>query len=69
MIPIESLDSIVINKKPNDVETLLYLFWEVGIGYEEFIELPIPYILSIMKVKNFVTKEEIKAQKKAARKK
>ena len=69
MISLDKLNDVVINRKPTDVETVLYLFWEKGISYEQFSELPVPYILSVLKVYNYVKKEEEKAMKKAQRKK
>lgn len=54
--------------KPSSIELVYYLFWEKGISYNEFKELPIPYIMSILKTHNHVKKEEEKELKKAKRK-
>jgi hypothetical protein len=53
------------SSKPDFYETVLYLFWEKGIDYNEFKKLPIPYILTILKFHNYKLKEEEKAYKKA----
>lgn len=53
--------------EPSSYEFALYIFWEKGIGYEDFKKLPIPYTLSILKTLRWVRKEEEKAHKKAQR--
>jgi len=55
-------------KKPDNMDTIYYLFWERGIGYTEFCKLPIPYILRVLKTHNWVKSEEEKAYKKANKK-
>lgn len=50
--------------KPNNIESVLYLFFDKGIDYNTFIELPIPYILSILKSHVYIKKEEERAMKK-----
>ena len=61
-------DFVDKSEKPTNVESVLYLFWEKGIDYNQFKRLPIPYILSVLKTHNWVKKEEEKAYKKANRK-
>lgn len=65
------LDSISTKNvnKPSDLEFVYYLFFDKGISLKEFNELPIPYILSILKTHNFVTEQERKALEKSQRKK
>jgi hypothetical protein len=53
--------------KPDFVETVLFIFWEKGIDYNQFKKLPLPYIFTILKVNNYKIKEEQKANKKAKR--
>lgn len=72
MIGLDALDKLedhVRNKRPNELQSILYLFWEKGISLNEFNELPIPYILTILNVHGYIKKEEEKAYKKANRKK
>jgi hypothetical protein len=57
-----------LSKKPSAYETALYLFWDKGIGYEDFKKYPIPYIIAIIKTHNWVKSEEEKAYKKANKK-
>lgn len=57
-----------ISTKPTNLETVYYIFWEQGIDYNAFKKLPIPYILSIIKTRSWVKKEEEKEYKKAQRK-
>ena len=57
----------VVTKKevgPSAIETIYYLFWEKGIDYNQFKELPIPYIMSILNTFNYVKKKEEEAMKK-----
>lgn len=70
MVNLSVLDDIIPEdtSKPSNIEFIYYLFWEKGIDYKRFNELPIPYILSIIKSHNWVKKEEEKAYSKAKRK-
>jgi hypothetical protein len=68
MIDLNSLETVVNNRKPTDVEGVHYLFWDKGISLKEFNELPLPYIFGILKVHNYIQKQEEKAMKKAQRK-
>lgn len=70
MIDLSELDSIFEDKSevPSDIEFIYYIFFDKGITLKEFNELPIPYILKILKVHHYVKKEEEKAYKKARRK-
>lgn len=54
-------------EKPSNIESVLYLFWDKGIDYNTFCELPIPYILSILKAHTYIKKEEEKAHERANR--
>lgn len=54
-------------KKPSFIESVHYLFFEKGIGLTEFNELPIPYILSMVKVQSYKLEQEEKAIKKNKR--
>jgi len=56
------------NNKPKNIDIILYLFWEKGIDYNKFKDLPIPYINKIINTHNWVKQEEEKAHKKANRK-
>jgi hypothetical protein len=53
---------------PSDIETIYFMFWEKGIDFNTFNELPLPYIFSILKVQSYFNKEQEKANKKAQRK-
>jgi len=66
----EFLDSISTEKsrKPSNIDMIYYLFWEKGIDYNKFKDLPIPYIFRIIHTHNWVKQEEEKAYKKANRK-
>lgn len=66
MIGIDTFfDGVVDNSnKPSDYEMALYMFWDKGIGFEEFERLPLPYILSIIKSQNHINKENEKESKK-----
>lgn len=64
---LEELEQFNENK-PSPVEFIYYLFWDKGISYNEFKDLPIPYILSILNSHNYIKKEEEKEYKKAKRK-
>lgn len=71
MFDTDILDEIVKGKKfkPSNIDRIMYLFWEKGIDYNRFKDLPIPYIFKMLKVYNWVKEEEEKANKKANRKK
>ena len=54
-------------QKPSFMEAVYFLFWDKGISYEEFNELPIPYIMGILKTKMYYDekeKEELEKSKK-----
>ena len=67
---LDELDKLVTGNtaKPTDVEFIYYLFWEKGISWEEFNNLPLPYIFAIIKCHTYVKNEEEKAYKKANKK-
>jgi len=65
---LDSLGEIAKSDSPSDFDSILYLFWEKGIGFNELMNLPIPYVMSIIKTHTYVRKEEEKAYKKARRK-
>ena len=54
--------------KPTAVEFILYLFWDKGIGYNEFKNLPLPYIFNVVKTFGWVKEEEAKEMKKQGKK-
>jgi hypothetical protein len=63
----ELLDDAFNDKieQPNHTELAHFLFFEKGIGLEQFNEYPIPYIVEMMKVNNFIrTKEKEQLDKK-----
>jgi len=64
MINLSGLEEFNKSSKPDFVETVLYLFWEKGIDYNQFIKLPLPYIFSIIKSNHYKIKQEQKASKK-----
>jgi hypothetical protein len=64
-LDLSSLDEEVRLSKPSFLDTVYYLFWEKGIPYSEFNDLPLPYIFSILRTFNYVKEEEQKAIKKA----
>ena len=57
------------NTKPSNLEMVYYLFWEKGISFTEFNELPLPYIFGILRTFNYIKEEEKKEMDKAKRKK
>lgn len=68
MIPgLDELDKFN-SSAPNPTETAMYLFLTFGISYVEFKQLPIPYILSMLKTHNYVKEQEEKEMKKLQRK-
>jgi hypothetical protein len=70
MIDTKLLDKIVEGQsfKPSDLETVFYIFWDKGIGYTEWCNYPIPYIISILNTHNYVKRLEEKEMKKAHKK-
>ena len=64
MIGLDELNEFNRGSKPTWEEEVWYAFWEKGISYEEFERLPIPYILSILKVNNHYAKEMEKRSKR-----
>ena len=58
-------DFVDKSDRPTSMESILYLFWEKGISYNEFKNLPIPYIMGIIKTHNWVKREEERAIQKA----
>jgi len=67
LLGLNSLKELSKRKLPSDVEFIYYIFWEKGIDLERFNRLPIPYILEILKVYNYIKKEEEKVLKKNAK--
>jgi hypothetical protein len=55
------------SKKPTQVEMIYYLFWEKGIDFNSFNDLPLPYIFKILKAFNHVKEEEKKEIEKSKR--
>ena len=70
MINTELLDKIVESNsfKPNNLETVYYIFWDKGMGFKDFCSYPIPYIVSILNTHNYVRELESKELKKANKK-
>jgi hypothetical protein len=68
MIGFDKLDKLVNKTKASPVNNILFLFWERGIDYNAFSELPLPYIFQMIKVFMHVKEEEAKAMKKQQRK-
>lgn len=71
MIPLfEQLDKLTTEHKtkPGEVNLIWYLFWDKGISYNDFAELPIPYILSIIQTHQYVQKQQEKEFKKSQKK-
>jgi len=64
----ELFEELTAQHKPSNVDMIHYLFWEKGIDYNKFKDLPIPYIFKIVKTHNWVKREEEKAHKKANKK-
>ena len=64
------LDQVVQldNRKPSNLEAAYYLFWEKGIDLNRFNQLPISYILGILRTHSWVKSEEERAHKKAGKK-
>lgn len=58
----------VSNDKPTNLDMIYYLFWEKGIDYNAFNELPLPYIFTILKTHSYIKEEEKKEMDKAKRK-
>jgi hypothetical protein len=67
LLGLNSLKELAKRTIPSDVEFIHYIFWEKGIDLDRFNRLPIPYILEILKVFNYVKKEEEKVLKKNAK--
>jgi hypothetical protein len=68
MDPLSSLNRFnegKVSKNPTDVEMVFYLFWDKGIGFEEFCDYPIPYVMSIIKSLNYVKDLERKEFEKS----
>jgi len=68
MIDLSILDRHTTKYKPSSFESVLYIFWEKGVSYNEFVDLPMPYIIGILNTFDYVKKEEEKAYKKAKKK-
>ena len=50
-------------KEPATMELVYYIFFEKGIDYHRFNELPIPYILSILSTNKYIKKKEEESMK------
>lgn len=51
-------------EKPNHTELAHFLFFDKGIGLECFNEYPIPYIIEMMKVNNYIRTKEKEAMER-----
>lgn len=60
MIDLSLLDEVSTAKstKPTNYETVLYLFFDKGISWEDFKKLPLPYIFSVLKAYHYFKEEE-----------
>lgn len=67
-LDLSGLDRFTTKYKPNNFESVMYMFWEKGVSYKEFCDLPIPYIIGILNTFDYVKKEEEKAYRKANKK-
>ena len=56
------------SESPTNFNFILYFFLEKGIGFDEFMNLPIPYILNMLDTHKFVIKEQEKELKKGSKK-
>jgi len=66
MFGLDSLNELVPEKEtPSNIDFIYYLFFKRGISLKEFNELPIPYILNIVKTHSYIKEEEEKELKKA----
>lgn len=65
------LDDLVTGNPddPSNIDTIYYLFWEKGIDYNRFKDLPLPYIFKILKVHSWIKEKERQEYEKAKRKK
>ena len=52
------------NKKPTNLESVYYIFWDKGISQVEFELLDLPYIFNIIKVFKYTKTEEAKAMQR-----
>ena len=70
MIDTRLLDKIVEGKsfKPSNLDTVFYIFWDKGIGFTEWCNYPIPYIMSVLSTNDYVKKLEDKEIRKANKK-
>lgn len=65
MFGLDSLKELVPRKDiPTSIEFIYYLFFKKGISLIEFDELPIPYILSIVKTHSYIKEKEEEEIKK-----
>jgi hypothetical protein len=55
--------------KPTDLDFIYYIMFEKGVTLDKFNVLPIPYIINMVSVYAYLKEEEIKAHKRAMRKK
>ena len=71
MLPgLEQLDSeFTTSNTPDFIESVYYLFWDKGVGLNDFNTLPIPYIMGILKVHTYAKEKEEEEIKKQNRKK
>jgi len=49
---------------PNNLNFIHYLFFEKGIGIEEFNRMPIPYIMSMVNTHSYYKELELNGMKK-----
>lgn len=68
---LSGLDKFVSGKrkfKPSNLDSIHYLFFEKGLDFNSFNELPIPYIVNIINTHIYMKEQEERAYKKANKK-
>lgn len=68
MLNLDSLNFLTERKeredKPTNIEFIYFLFFKEGIDLNRFNDLPIPYIMSILKVASYRREQEEREAKK-----
>jgi hypothetical protein len=64
MLNLEELEEFTQGFAPDPLQKVQYLFFERGISLSEFNELPIPYIMDMIRTHIFVEEKKAKANKK-----
>jgi hypothetical protein len=64
---LNSLNNLVSKKHkftPTNLDFIFYTFWEKGIDYNQFNELPIPYILRMIYSEKYISDKQEEEMKK-----